>query len=374
MKIMLMAPAYPSEKNKHFYAFVHARAKIYKKNNNIVVVFVPNHRLSRYVYEHVPVLEGPLNSISAVVDEYDPDVIGIDAPSPYLLRILGKTRRPIVTWFHGVEVLMQAFHHYIPPYGVKNNIERMQTILSDVQRNLKLRRLLKFSVAVVYVSQWMRKMTERYLMLHHPNSFVISNPVDTELFKPSNIRNTKVKLNAISVRGLDWKYGLDIAIRAFSKSEVKLTILGKGPLEKYLKALAKSYNSNVRFITEGIEHEKLPMIYNKYAFFVAPSRTEAQGVAMCEAMACGLPVVATRVGGIPEFVKDNYTGLLVPPGNYLKLKEAVKLLISNNDLYSLLSKNARQYVVDNLSEKVIYEKEFIVLKLAQKFSFPQETL
>jgi glycosyltransferase involved in cell wall biosynthesis len=211
----------------------------------------------------------------------------------------------------------------------------------------------------------MKRMTELYLMRRHPNSFVIPNPVDTELFKPLAINKSKTPRDAISVRALEWKYGLDTAVRAFSNLETKLTIIGAVSLETYLKGLAKECNSNVEFITRGIEHESLPVIYNKYGFFIAPSRTEAQGVAMCEAMSCGLPVVATRVGGIPEFVKDHVNGLLVPPEDYLKLRETIELLMSNNSLYNSLSENGREYVTKNLSEKVIYNKEYAILKWAQ---------
>lgn len=367
MKVLIITSDYPSEENKHTYGFVHSRAKIYVKNNHKVFVFVPSDKPSKYVYERIPIFRTSLDMINITIDEYDPDIIAVHAPSYRWLKILGETKRPIVTWFHGTEVLINAFHHYIAPFGFKNNVRKMRDILFNTCRNLKMRRLLLHSTAIVYVSQWMKKMAELYLMKRHPNSFVIPNPVDTELFKPFEGHKSKVLFNAISVRALEWKYGLDIAIRAFSNLETKLTIIGGGSLEKYLKGLAKKCNSNVEFITGGIEHEKLPMLYSKYAFFVAPSRTEAQGVAMCEAMACGLPVVATRVGGIPEFVKDRVNGLLVPPEDYLKLREAMKLLASNNYLYDSLCENAREYVVKNLSDTVVYEKEYAVLKSAQNF-------
>ncbi|MGB9831455.1 MAG: glycosyltransferase family 4 protein, partial [Fervidicoccus fontis] len=176
--------------------------------------------------------------------------------------------------------------------------------------------------AVVYVSRWMKSVTERYLHLSHPNSFIVPNPVDTDLFRVIIPIKDRPR-NAIAVRSMGYKYGLDIAIIAFSKFPYKLTIIGKGPLEHYLRSLAKKYNSNVEFNTEGVEHEKLPFIYNQYSLFVAPSRTEAQGVAMCEAMASGLPVVATRVGGIPEFVLNGYNGFLVEPENPLELRKAI---------------------------------------------------
>jgi glycosyltransferase involved in cell wall biosynthesis len=364
LKIFIVARSYPSKENRHTYGFVHSRAKIYSKNNQSVFVFVPSDNPNRYRYESIPVLKAPLDVISKAIAEYDPDVIALHSPIYRWIEILGETQRPIVTWFHGVEVLMRAFHSYIPPFGIRNGVRKMRSISTNAYRNLKMRRLLLRSTAVVYVSHWMKKMTELYLMRRHPNSFVIPNPVDTELFKPLDGKKS-IPFDAIAVRALEWKYGLDIAVRAFSNLENRLTIIGAGSLEEYLRELAKKCQSNVEFVTKGIEHATLPMIYDEYAFFVAPSRTEAQGVAMCEAMACGLPVVATRVGGIPEFVKDRINGLLVPPEDHLKLKEAVKLLTSNNCLYDSLARNAREYVDKNLSDKVIYNQEYAVFKSTQ---------
>lgn len=368
MKIFIVSRDYPSKENRHTYGFVHSRAKIYAKNNQKVLVFVPSDKPSRYVYEFVPVFRARLNSISEAIEEYDPDIIAVHSPIYHWLQVLGKTRRPVVTWFHGVEVLIRAFHNYIPPFGIKNNVTKVRSITTNTYRNLMMRRFLPSSTAVVYVSHWMKRITELYLMRRHPNSFVIPNPVDTELFKPLDVDKSEAQLDAISVRALEWKYGLDTAVRAFSNLETKLTIIGAGSLETYLKGLAEKCNSNVEFITRGIEHERLPMIYSKYGFFVAPSRTEAQGVAMCEAMACGLPVIATRVGGIPEFVEDSVNGLLVPPEDYLKLRKAVKFLTSNNHLYDSLCKNARECAVKNFSDTVVYKKEYAVLKAAHNGS------
>jgi len=206
-------------------------------------------------------------------------------------------------------------------------------------------------------------MTEKYLRMRNPNSYVIPNPVDTDLFRPL-LELSEDQKDCISVRALEWKYGIDIAVKAFSRSPFKLVVFGKGSLEGYIRRLINIYNSNVELVTTGVEHRKLPEVYNKFAVFVAPSRTEAQGVAMCEAMACGLPVVATRVGGIPEFVIHGYNGLLVPPEDLVSLRKAVRKLLTDPSLYEELSKNARKYVIKKLSHKVIFEKELEVFKLA----------
>jgi len=311
----------------------------------------------------VSIHKGSYDLLREVIQTFDPDVIAVHAPSPNLLRYLQKFQRPVVVWIHGAEVLLRIFYHYIPPFGFQNNINKLYNLVYDVARNLVLKRALLKVNAIVYVSGWMRKVTEKHLLIKHPNSFVIPNPVDTDLFKPFNKSVAKKDAAGISVRALEWKYGLDIAIKAFANLNVELTIIGKGSLENYLKKLANLCKAKVKFITEGIEHQKLPAIYNDYLFFVAPSRVEAQGVAMCEAMACGLPIIATNVGGIPEFVIDEYNGLLVPPNDPLSLRLAVMRILKNDTLYNVLSENARRFVVNNLSHKIIFQKELKVFEI-----------
>jgi glycosyltransferase involved in cell wall biosynthesis len=306
--------------------------------------------------------KGSYELLKEVIREFDPDIIAVHAPSPNLLMHLQSFQKPVVVWIHGAEVLLRAFHHYISPYEIKNSISKLYSLVYDAYRNLTLRQVIQKVNAIVYVSKWMKRVSEKYLLIKHPHSFVIPNPVDTDLFKPFTTSITKREIAGISVRALEWKYGVDIAVKAFANSGVKLTIIGRGSLEKYLRNLAKLCNANVEFITEGVEHQKLPTIYNNYMFFVAPSRTEAQGVAMCEAMACGLPVVATNVGGIPEFVIDEYNGLLVPPNDPLSLRLAVMRILKNDTLYTVLSENARRFVVNNLSHKIIFQKELKVFE------------
>ncbi|MEM2971942.1 MAG: glycosyltransferase family 4 protein [Candidatus Bathyarchaeia archaeon] len=365
MKVLVVAPNYPSPEDKHAFGFVHSRAKIYSEKGLSVQVYIPSNTSASqtYTYENIKVSKGNHSLLRKIIKEFDPDVIAVHAPNPSTLTYINKFQKPTIVWIHGAEVLIRPFHHYMASFGIRNQIQKVYSLFYDATRNLTLRKAIKKADAVIYVSKWLQKVAEKYLMMRHPKTFIIPNPVNTKLFKP-NKANDVTKMDAgVSVRALEWKYGLDIAIKAFAHSKISLTIVGKGSLETYLKSLAKKINANVKFITEGIEHNKLPNFYNKFAFFIAPSRTEAQGVAMCEAMACGLPVVATEVGGIPEFVVNEYSGLLVPPENPKALKQAIMKLTSNNTLYNSLSQNARKYVVNNLSHELIFNRELKIFKM-----------
>ena len=368
MRILIMSPSY-SEEKKSAYAFVHARAKIYQKFGNKVKVFVPSETVYTYDFEGINVSIGTDKTYRLLLREFNPDVVAMHSPrytmSKNPLKMLDETRKqvPIIMWIHGTEALINAFHNYIPPWKIK---QKIRNIIGGAIKITILRFLIPKASAVVYVSKWMQNTAERYFLFKHPYSFVIPNPIDTTLFSCTE-KDVQDREKGISVRGLEWKYGTDIAIKAYSNlKETSLTILGTGPLETYMHNLAKKCHSNVSFLNAHVEHNKMPELYAKYGYFVAPSRTEAQGVAMCEAMSCGLPIIATNAGGIPEFVKNGINGILVPPENPKALQKAVKRLLADEKLYNMLSENGSKYAKENLSHRKIYKEEYSVFKTCQE--------
>jgi glycosyltransferase involved in cell wall biosynthesis len=119
--------------------------------------------------------------------------------------------------------------------------------------------------------------------------------------------------------------------------------------------------SRAQIEARRVPHREMPTLSRGYGFFVAPSRVEAQGVAMCEAMACGLPVIATRVGGIPEFVTDGVEGYLVPPEDPPAIRRAVERLVSDPNRHLAMSRAARERVVRQCSPDVVTRRELAIL-------------
>jgi glycosyltransferase involved in cell wall biosynthesis len=118
------------------------------------------------------------------------------------------------------------------------------------------------------------------------------------------------------------------AIVAARIPSFQLLIAGSGPCAGELSQLAESLglSRNIRFL--GAVRD-VPTLLRSASLFVLPSLTEGMPVTVLEAMACGLPVVATRVGGTPEAVEDSRSGLLVPPGNPSQLADSILKLLSN---------------------------------------------
>ncbi|MBI4734102.1 MAG: glycosyltransferase family 4 protein, partial [Rubrobacteridae bacterium] len=83
--------------------------------------------------------------------------------------------------------------------------------------------------------------------------------------------------------------------------------------------------------------------------FAFPSTHEPFGIAILEALAMGIPVVATKAGGIPEIITDNHNGLLAKPNDEYSLAACIKKLIEDETLRCRLTENGRRHVVDNFS-------------------------
>jgi len=121
--------------------------------------------------------------------------------------------------------------------------------------------------------------------------------------------------------------GIDVAVRAMAGwDNGTLVVLGKGPEQGNLTSLARELD--VRLVLPG-HLPDVAAVLRRADVFVHPARWEGFGLAVLEAMLCGLPVVATRVSSIPEIVVDGETGVLVPPDDATALCEALQRVLAN---------------------------------------------
>lgn len=127
-----------------------------------------------------------------------------------------------------------------------------------------------------------------------------------------------------------------------------LLIAGTGPLENHYRRLAAlhSLGDSVRFL--GFRHD-LPDLISAAEVVVLPSLAEAFGLAAAEALYLGTPVVASRVGGLPEIVDDDVDGLLVSPNQPPALAEALVRVLTQPDLRARLAGSGRQKVKERFS-------------------------
>jgi glycosyltransferase involved in cell wall biosynthesis len=142
--------------------------------------------------------------------------------------------------------------------------------------------------------------------------------------------------------------GLPVLLQAWTTVKeqvpgVTLHIVGDGPLEDEVRTLAhhSGLSECVRF--HGHQQAVLPFLQTA-SLFVLPSYIEGLSNTLLEAMAAGLPVVATRVSGSEDVIEEGVTGLLVPPGDPIALAEAMTALLKNPARATAMGRNARQRI------------------------------
>lgn len=188
---------------------------------------------------------------------------------------------------------------------------------------------------------------------------VLGGAVDRELFYPSPTM-PQVKNRLIYAGRLVTEKGLWVLIEAFSlqKSASELELVGEGPLRDEIETFLSGSPLRQRVkLTCYVTPERLRDIMACSKLAVIPSLwQEPLGLVVLEAMACGVPVVASSVGGIPEMITDGENGLLVPPGDPSTLAAAIDSALGNRSVYKKLLDGVRRTAIptyQDLARKVI---------------------
>lgn len=130
--------------------------------------------------------------------------------------------------------------------------------------------------------------------------------------------------------------------------DVRLAIVGDGPLLAVLRNTAASRGIADKVWLPGSRNDVADVIRN-FSIFVLPSLSEATPVVVLEAMATGLPVVATHVGGVPQLVLNNKTGLVVPPADPVAFADAISAYVVNADMRRSHGEAGRKHVQSHYS-------------------------
>jgi len=184
----------------------------------------------------------------------------------------------------------------------------------------------------------------------------LPNVVDTNLFTPVRKRILKKPVTLLLISNLhlrekrvDFFIQVVAQLNEKNKHPISVLIVGDGPLKVELKAMAKDYGiypGVLQFVgtTNHIEN-----VYKQADILVLTSDSEGTPNVIIEAMASGLPVVATEVGGVPDIVRDGITGFLVQPGDEPSFVAHLANLIENPELRSRMGKMGREYIMANHS-------------------------
>lgn len=259
--------------------------------------------------------------------------------------------------------LIITHHGFLPNLNIKAKI--LSLIMS------------KFVDAITVQSEYTANFYKPFV--NEKKIRILPNGIDTHFYSPKKLNTDFIQRFkrdneqiVLYVGRLLPSKGIDTLVSSISilsnKLNVKLIIVGEGPFREYIENLVKKLNLTDRVILTGfIKDEDLPYYYTLADVLVLPSvyydcfggynaEPEAFGLVLAEAMACGTPTIATKVGGIPYWIKDNLNGLLFSPGNAEELSKSIYNLLTDSELYEKIIENASNELKMKYSLSVVVKK------------------
>ena len=294
-----------------------------------------------------------------------PRKAGTDLVYPFKLASLIRRRKIDIiqahnytAWFYGTLAAFLAKKKIV--YTEHDNSHGSSRYVMAVCSILK-----KMTAKIVTVSEKVRETLSKCGNIQ--NAMVIYNGVDQDSFIPVKASEKERRKIQYGFQEEDIILGMVGRIDALKNQEcilnalpelkkcglkTKLLFVGDGILKKSLKAKAKKMKLDECVVFLGERHD-IPELLSMLDVFLLPSLSEGLPVSVIEAMASGLPIIASRVGGIPELITSESSGILINPNNLDELVNALKLLIGNKEKRVAMGSINRKIAEDKFSLKVM---------------------
>jgi len=257
--------------------------------------------------------------------------------------------------FSGVPFVV-TYHADLIPEDIGIESMALRGLIYDLYEKF----VKRFDVAVagrILATTPLYAETSEFLRDYLDKVSIVPNGVDLERFRPnhdvSSIRSRlgfdRERIVFFAGRLIPYK-GLEYLLAAFSevckaREDVRLVLLGAGPLLDDLQRQVYSIGlkDKVRFLG-AVSEDNLPHFFATSDVVVVPSRSRSEGfsISALQAMASGKPVVATRVGGVPDVVIDEETGIIVEPRNTEQLSSAILRFLNDPDLAAQMGRAGRR--------------------------------
>ncbi|MBI2077537.1 MAG: glycosyltransferase family 4 protein [Euryarchaeota archaeon] len=275
--------------------------------------------------------------VSRAIGEGNPDAVVAHTPVPFPAEMAYLAARkagvPFIVTYHAGR--LRGSHWALDG-------------IAAIDRATLERRMLAGAHRLIAVSPYVR---DHALADHAERVEIVPPGVDAQRFRPGGRpRGRSILFVAPLSRSYRWK-GVDILWSAFERvhrrmPEARLTLVGDGDRRAEFAAKASGLAGAVTFAGR-LSDDELVREYQDAAVTVLPSTTDAEsfGMTLAEANACGRPVVASRIGGIPDFVREGVNGLLARPGDPVDLARRILEVLSDDDLARRLSVRGRELVV-----------------------------
>lgn len=270
-------------------------------------------------------------TVRSLAREFNPDLVHAHYASSYGLVAHLSNLRPRIVSAWGGDVYTAAEKSWAHRFIIRHVLKRADTVLST--------------------SHVMGKQVAR---LADRDPIITPFGVDTHLFTPRPLGRPSHVVTIGIVKSLEAKYGVDLLIQAYAQVrrstdvQMKLLIVGDGSMRERLGELAKSVGVEDEVTFAGrVAPDRVIEFHQAMDIGVYPSIEESEsfGVSIVEAQACAVPVVVSRVGGLPEVVVDGLTGVVVESRNIDALASAIQRLVEDEGLRSRMGNAGRQHVL-----------------------------
>ena len=299
---------------------------------------------------------GLKNTAEAIIREFGPDLVHAHGATPagYIGLLLRKRHGlPLVCSLRGSDI------NVYPGYG-RLSLRMTQRVIAGADRLISVSSALK--MAANSIARPKAEIRTVYNGCDH----------DSFVYRPEDRRAMRARLGIpdaskvlLFVGSISRDKGIFELMEAFrlinsGGAEAHMLVAGDGPEAPAVAAASKSKNKNKKgpqanvHLLGSLSRREISAVMSAADVFVLPTHYEGLPNVVLEAMACRLPVVATRVGGIPEAVKEN--GILVAPGDAAALAEKIGFLLSNDDMARRMGELGRRIVKTDFTWKANAEK------------------
>lgn len=193
-----------------------------------------------------------------------------------------------------------------------------------------VRASMRRAALLVLPSGFLKEVFDRFGM----EGRIVSNIIDLARFRPADA-GREPAAHIVVARNLEPIYGIDTALKAFARvaaarPDARLSVAGSGPQGGELQALAASLGVADKVVFTGrLDRDQMAALYRDADLTINPSRVDNMPNSVLEALASGVPVVSTNVGGVPFIVEDEVTALLVPADDPQAMADAVLRILND---------------------------------------------
>lgn len=332
------------------------------------------------------------DSISRLLDNYPVDIAHLHNIyhhiSPSVLHVLKKRRIPVIMTLHDYKMVCASYHlqsHGKPCEACRGGryfmaISRRcvkeslaKSVLNTVEMYLHHRVLDIYNNVDVFISPSRFLKDKLFEMGFKKEIIHLPNYIDIEKFREFNKKTEEGKAerekSVVYFGRLSQEKGLLTLLEAAkilkdqNKNSLEIKIIGDGPMRDELEQKVKTGGiDNVRFLGY-MKGESLYREVKKSLAAILPSEWyENNPMSVIESFILSTPVIGARIGGIPELVKDNETGLTFQPGNEEDLSEKIKMFLDNNSLPGEMGKKARELAGHEFSAERHYQRLMEIYK------------